>query len=129
MGEYWGNPPTRNGPGLMARAACLHSTVEAAPRGGRASWHAPGAERDESETVSHLHRPVQVCIDLIVSKVSNQRGKQQSIYVRAEDLDLWRRAEAYARERRMTASGLVMAALERYLNAEDPESGKDDSPR
>jgi hypothetical protein len=89
---------------------------------------APGAE-DESETVSHLHRPVQVCIDLIVSKVSNQRGKQQSIYVRAEDLDLWRRAEAYARERRMTASGLVMAALERYLSTEDPEPVKDGSSR
>jgi hypothetical protein len=89
---------------------------------------APGAE-DKSETVSHLHRPVQVCIDLIVSRVSNQRGKQQSIYVRAEDLELWRRAEAYARERRMTASGLVMAALERYLSTEDPESGKDDSSR
>jgi hypothetical protein len=89
---------------------------------------APGAERDESETISRLHRSVQVCIDLIVSKVSN-RGKQHSIYVRAEDLELWRRAEAFARERRMTASGLVMAALERYLNAEDAESGKDSSSR
>jgi hypothetical protein len=90
---------------------------------------APGAERDKSETISRLHRSVQVCIDLIVSKVSDQRGKQKSIYVRAEDLELWRRAEAYARERRMTASGLVMAALERYLSAEDAESGKDRSSR
>jgi len=46
--------------------------------------------------------------------------------VRAADLELWRRAEAYARERRMTASGLVMAALERYL---DSEAGKESSPR
>jgi hypothetical protein len=61
--------------------------------------------------------------------VSNQRGKQHSIYVRAEDLELWRRAEAYARERRMTASGLVMAALERYLSTEDPEPVKDGSSR
>ncbi|WP_158299890.1 hypothetical protein [Glycomyces paridis] len=42
-------------------------------------------------------------------------GKQVSIYIRADDLELWRRAEAYARERRMPTSGLVMLALERYL--------------
>jgi hypothetical protein len=61
--------------------------------------------------------------------VSKKVGKQQSIYVRADDLELWRRAEAYARERRMTASGLVMLALERYLDAEDPEAGKGDASR
>jgi len=53
----------------------------------------------------------------------------KSIYVRAADLVLWRRAEAYARERRMTVSGLVMAALERYLDAEDSAAGKDGAPR
>jgi hypothetical protein len=60
--------------------------------------------------------------------VSERVGRQVSIYVRAEDLELWRRAEAHARERRMPASGLVMLALERYLDAED-EAGKGDTPR
>lgn len=83
----------------------------------------------ESETISRLHGSVQVCTDLIVSVVSNERGKQVSIYVRADDLELWQRAEAYARERRMSASGLVMLALERYLDAEDSETGKDDASR
>jgi hypothetical protein len=83
--------------------------------------------RGESETISHLHRPVQACADLIVSGVSKEVGIHKSIYVRADDLELWRRAEAYARERRMTTSGLVMLALERYLNAEDSEAGKDAS--
>jgi hypothetical protein len=45
--------------------------------------------------------------------------------VRAADVELWRRAEAYARERRMTTSGLVMVALERYLNEVQPERGED----
>jgi hypothetical protein len=56
-------------------------------------------------------------------------GKQVSIYIRADDLDLWRRAEAYARERRMPTSGLVMLALERYLRAEDSEARKGDVSR
>jgi hypothetical protein len=56
--------------------------------------------------------------------VSKKVGKQQSIYVRADDLDLWRRAEAYARERRMTTSGLVMLALEQYLSTEAPDGDK-----
>lgn len=42
-----------------------------------------------------------------------------SVYIRAEDLDLWRRAEAYARERRMPVSGLVALALESYLAEND----------
>ena len=54
---------------------------------------------------------------------------QKAVYVRAEELELWRRAEVYARERRMTVSGLVMAALERYLSTEDPEPGKDSPSR
>ncbi|GAA2159528.1 hypothetical protein [Glycomyces lechevalierae] len=53
----------------------------------------------------------------------------RTIYVRAAELELWRRAEAYARERRMTTSGLVMAALERYLDAESPKPDKDDTSR
>lgn len=74
-----------------------------------------------------MHRPMQAYADLIVSEVSEKVGKHKSIYVRAEDLKLWRRAEAYARERRMTTSGLVMLALERYLGMENPEADKDDS--
>jgi hypothetical protein len=54
---------------------------------------------------------------------------QKAVYVRAEELELWRRAQAYARERRMSVSGLVMLALERYLDAEDSETGKDDASR
>jgi hypothetical protein len=42
-------------------------------------------------------------------------GKQVSIYIRDDDLELWARAEAYARSKRMPASGLVLAALEAYL--------------
>jgi hypothetical protein len=61
--------------------------------------------------------------------VSESVGRQISIYVRADDLELWRRAEAYARERRMPTSGLVMLALERYLGAEDSEAGQGDVPR
>jgi hypothetical protein len=64
-----------------------------------------------------------------MSEVSEKVGMNRTIYVRAADLELWRRAEAYAHERRMTTSGLVMAALERYLDAEDSEAGKDSSSR
>lgn len=46
-------------------------------------------------------------------------GKQVSIYIRASDLDLWRRVEAYAAEHRMPVSGLVLAALEQYLTRPD----------
>lgn len=45
------------------------------------------------------------------------------MYVREEDLALWERAERYARERRMPVSGLVMAALERYLAEQGPPNG------
>jgi hypothetical protein len=90
---------------------------------------APPIRGGPSRTISCLHRSVQACADLIVSEVSNKVGKHKSIYVRAEDLELWQRAEAYARERRMTASGLVMMAIERYLDAEDSETGKDDASR
>jgi hypothetical protein len=46
-------------------------------------------------------------------------GKQVSVYVRDEDLDVWERAERYARARRLPMSALVMTALERYLATED----------
>jgi hypothetical protein len=42
-------------------------------------------------------------------------GRQTTIYVREDDLPLWERAERYARAHRMPVSGLVMAALERFL--------------
>lgn len=42
-------------------------------------------------------------------------GMHKSLYVKDEDIELWQRAEEYARKRRMPVSGLVMAALERYL--------------
>lgn len=42
-------------------------------------------------------------------------GSQTTLYVRAEDQALWRRAQAYARAHRMPVAGLVMLALERYL--------------
>jgi hypothetical protein len=46
-------------------------------------------------------------------------SKQVSVWVRASDAGLWRRAVAYARERRMTTSGLIMLALQRYLDEHD----------
>lgn len=46
-------------------------------------------------------------------------GKQVSVYVRDDDLELWERAEKYARRHRMPISGLVMAALEAYLADQD----------
>lgn len=50
---------------------------------------------------------------------AGKRGKHFSIYVRAEDLELWRRVEQYAAERRMATSAVVMSALERYLADQD----------
>ena len=52
-------------------------------------------------------------------------GRQVSVYIRADDLPVWERAERYAREHRMPVSGLVLAALETYLAERDPE----DQPR
>lgn len=48
-------------------------------------------------------------------------GEPKTIYVREQDLALWRRAEAYARAHRLPVSGLVLTALERYLAEEDDE--------
>jgi hypothetical protein len=46
-------------------------------------------------------------------------GRVAGIYIRADDEDLWRRVEAFARKRRMPVSGVVMLAVERYLAEED----------
>jgi hypothetical protein len=43
------------------------------------------------------------------------RMGNQTIYVRQEDQEIWDRAVAYAKANRMPMSGLIMAALERYL--------------
>jgi hypothetical protein len=48
-------------------------------------------------------------------------GKQVSVYVRDDDLELWERAEKYARRHRMPISGLVLAALEEFLAAAGPD--------
>ena len=50
-------------------------------------------------------------------------GKQVSVYIREEDVELWARAERYAKARRMPVSGLVMAALEAYLADVDDRDG------
>jgi hypothetical protein len=42
-------------------------------------------------------------------------GKQVSVYIRDDDAELWARAEAYAKARRLPMSALVMTALEAYL--------------
>jgi hypothetical protein len=47
-------------------------------------------------------------------------GKATAVYVRDSDLPLWERAERYARAHRMPMSGLVMLALERFLDEECP---------
>lgn len=52
-------------------------------------------------------------------------GKQVSVYIRGEDLELWERAEAHARRRRMPMSGLVLAALEEYLARNDSDRDRD----
>ena len=48
-------------------------------------------------------------------------GKQVSVYIRDEDAELWARAEAYAKARRLPMSALVMTALERFLADADGE--------
>lgn len=51
-------------------------------------------------------------------------GKQVSVYIRDEDLDLWRRVEEYARRHRMPVSGLVLTALEQYLESQERGGGQ-----
>jgi hypothetical protein len=43
----------------------------------------------------------------------------KSIFVRESDMELWDRAVRFARQRRMSMSGLIMLALESYLDREE----------
>jgi hypothetical protein len=45
-------------------------------------------------------------------------GMAKAVYVRDEDVELWERAERYAKARRLTMSALVLTALEAYLATE-----------
>jgi hypothetical protein len=46
-------------------------------------------------------------------------GKQKAVYVQdGPDAELWDRAVEYARERRMSISGLVLLALQEKLERE-----------
>lgn len=46
-------------------------------------------------------------------------GSQTTVYIRDDDQELWARAEKFARARRVPMSGLIMLALQRYLDDED----------
>jgi hypothetical protein len=48
---------------------------------------------------------------------------KKTIYVRVEDQNLWQRAEAYAKARRLPMSALVMTALEKYLDQAGGDQG------
>jgi hypothetical protein len=50
-------------------------------------------------------------------------GMTRTVYVREDDVALWERAEAFARARRVPMSGLILLALEKYL--EDQGSQRD----
>lgn len=50
------------------------------------------------------------------------KGKQVSVYIRAEDMAVWQHAERHAKARRLTMSALVLTALERYLADNDDDS-------
>jgi hypothetical protein len=43
----------------------------------------------------------------------------KTIYVRQDDMRIWQQAGAYAKERRLSKSALIMTALEVYLEAEE----------
>ncbi|PSK90580.1 hypothetical protein CLV30_1385 [Haloactinopolyspora alba] len=47
-------------------------------------------------------------------------GKAKAVYVKEDDVELWERAEAYAKAHRLTMSALVLTALEAYL----PDDGQ-----
>ena len=49
-------------------------------------------------------------------------GMAKAVYVKDDDVELWRRAEAYAKARRLNMSALVLLALEAYLPEEGEES-------
>jgi predicted RNA-binding protein YlxR (DUF448 family) len=46
------------------------------------------------------------------------KGGQRGIYVRGSDVELWQRAEQFAKSRRLTMSATIMMALERLLDQE-----------
>lgn len=48
-------------------------------------------------------------------------GMHKAVYVRDEDVELWERAERYARARRMPVSALIMNALQAYLDEPEDE--------
>ena len=54
-------------------------------------------------------------------------GKAKAVYVREQDVELWERAERYARSHRLTMSALVLTALEQYL-AELTDDDQDRRP-
>jgi hypothetical protein len=47
---------------------------------------------------------------------------QKSIWVAEKERELFERAERYARDRRLTFSALVAAALEAYLSSHDADN-------
>ena len=53
----------------------------------------------------------------------------RTIYVRADDLELWDRAAALAKRRRLTMSALIMTALEAYLAAEESAARREGESR
>lgn len=66
-----------------------------------------------------------ICEDLHRSH-DDFMGKAKAVYVRDQDVELWERAERYARSQRLTMSALVLTALEQYLIdvvEDDDESG------
>jgi hypothetical protein len=46
---------------------------------------------------------------------------QKGIYVRQDDIELWQRAERFAKARRLTMSALIMTALDEYLREHGDE--------
>lgn len=60
------------------------------------------------------------------SKIFIEMGKATAVYVKDSDMQLWERAEEYARKHRMPMSGLVMLALERFLDEQDPPAEPED---
>jgi hypothetical protein len=58
-----------------------------------------------------------IAVDLLPRHALAVGGKR-TVYVRDEDAELWARAEAYARARRLPMSALIMTALEAYLSGD-----------
>jgi hypothetical protein len=56
-------------------------------------------------------------------------GKAMAVYVKERDEKLWQRAKDFAEARRLNMSALVMMALERFLDEEEPIKRKARSAR